>query len=489
MDTLSTSSSLKNIETPRILVVEDNLTLAAVYRDILSSMGFEIRHDVSGEEALDTVKSWEPDLVVLDLMLPGINGTEVCEAVRRLELRRRPAIIVVSSTSNKKTIVEALTRGADDYVSKPVDELEFVARINAQLRICDFHRELEDDKRNLEEILAISRAVNATLDSQQILSTIVRKVADVVNAVRCSIVLIAKYNEGYVLVTNDDPEVSDLKIDLRRYPEIRTAVDTKRTIVVDDLAKDPLMEHVREYVRGCEAMSALVVPIIIGDEVLGTLFLKTNKRCHGFSDKEIQFCEIVANNSYHAIKNARLFERVFEEKEHLRLLAITDQLTTLYNHTFFYKRLDEEFDRAERYGTSFSLIMTDIDDFKQINDKYGHRTGDLVLKRIAMLLKDNIRKTDIIARYGGEEFAVILPHTDLQGAMDEAERLRAVVDESSRAGLLPNHIEEHVTISLGIGSYPTEGVVMDNGDDLVNMADKALYEAKRSGKNCVRVGN
>ncbi|MBI3754142.1 MAG: GGDEF domain-containing protein, partial [Deltaproteobacteria bacterium] len=200
----------------------------------------------------------------------------------------------------------------------------------------------------------------------------------------------------------------------------------------------------------------------------------------GFAEKEIKLCQIIANSAYHAIKNARLFEEVSKEKEEMKTLAITDRLTELYNHNFFYTRLEEEFNRAVRYETSISLIMMDIDDFKKINDTYGHRTGDQVLKEIADMIKKLVRKTDIVARYGGEEFAIILPHTNLEGAEEEAERIREVISNHAYANLT----KENLTISLGVASYPSGSTIISSGD-LVNLADTALYEAKRGGKNKV----
>ncbi|MFQ5465414.1 MAG: GGDEF domain-containing protein, partial [Thermodesulfobacteriota bacterium] len=193
------------------------------------------------------------------------------------------------------------------------------------------------------------------------------------------------------------------------------------------------------------------------------------------------FCQIVANASYHAIKNARLYEEVSREKEYLKEVAIRDQLTGLYNHNFFYSRFEEEFERAVRYETSLSLLMLDIDDFKRINDTYGHRVGDIALKEIAAIIMKGVRKTDVVARYGGEEFAVILPHTMLKGALEEAERLREMIASHSYAGLS----RDRITVSIGVASYPQKGAM--NSGDLVNYADDALYKAKAGGKNTVKV--
>ncbi len=336
-------------------------------------------------------------------------------------------------------------------------------------------------KEILEKTLAITNALSSTLDANECLGIIVKAIAEGTNAARCSIVLIVKENEGYVLASHDDPGLKDLRIDLAKYPEIIEAVNTKKCLEIEDIACHPLTEKVREHLQGLKGMSVLIMPMVFNDEVLGTIVLRTRRKSKRFSEAEMNFCRIVTNASFHAIRNARLFEKVTREKEHLREMSIRDQLTGLYNHNFFYTRLEEEFERAVRYELPLSLIMMDIDDFKKVNDTFGHRAGDAVLKDIAAIIKKRGRKTDILARYGGEEFAVILPHSSLKGAADEAERLRSLIERHDCAGLL----NTRVTMSLGVASYPQNGI--RNSGDLVNHADNALYRAKGSGKNRVCV--
>ncbi len=466
----------------RVLIIDDNLTTSAMLTDILRANGYEARHSADGQDGLRQVEEWKPSAVLLDLVMPGDDGIRVCESIREMKLPARPSIIIVSVKGDRDTIIKALSTGADDFIIKPFEEGELIARVRAQLRISGFYRQIEDDKRALETILEITNAVSATLDSSEILNIIVTKVAEFTRALRCSIILITKEDEGYVLASHEDPAVRELKIDLTKYPEIKKVIETRAPLVIDDIVNNPLMAGVREHIMPLKGVSTLIVPIILNDEVLGTLFLRSRKNeRESFSCQEIDFCRIIANSSYHALKNARLFEKVMKEKDYLREIAIKDQLTNTYNHNFFYSRLEEEFERSARYGMPFSLVLLDIDNFKRINDTYGHRTGDLVLKELAAEIKNGVRKTDMVARYGGEEFAVILPHTAAPGAADEAERLRQAIENRSYAGLF----NEIITASVGVATYPRKGVV--NSGDLVNLADDALYRAKGEGKNRVRV--
>lgn len=466
----------------KILIIDDNQTNTTILEDVLGSNGYEIRHTGDGAEGLKIIEEWKPSVILLDLVMPSMDGIDVCRKIREIrDLPSRPSVIIVSMKGDKETIVDALSVGADDFIVRPFNEAELVARVRAQLRISDFYKEVEEDNRALSTILDISNAVSATLDPSEVLNVIVNKVADITEAVRCSIVLIVKKDEGYVLASHEDPSIKELKIDLKKYPEIKQVVSTKTPLAVEDMVNHPLMQGVKGSLQGMEDMSLLIVPIVFNDEVLGTLFLRTRRKELGFSRKEIDFCQIVANSSFHALKNARLFEEVTKEKDYLKEVAIRDHLTSLYNHNFFYTRLEEEFERAVRYETPLSLIMLDIDNFKQINDTYGHRVGDVVLREIAAIVKKGVRKTDIVARYGGEEFAVILPHTMLKGATEEAERLRELIASHAYAGLA----QDQITVSIGVAAYPQKGAM--NSGDLVNFADDALYKAKWAGKNCVKV--
>ena len=465
----------------RILIVGEELTSGTKLDVMLREEGYDVRSAAGGREGIEAAREWMPGLILLDITLPDMDGREVCESIRELKLFNRPPIIIVSGKEDKDTVVDALARGADEFVRQPVDEVELIARIKAQERICEFCRSVVEDKQTLENILDITSAVSATLDSSEVLDIIVNKVAaDIDDVVRCSIVLVSG-GDGYVMASYDNPEARDLRFNLARYPEIRKAVSTRKPVTVEDVTNHPLMQDVKDHLKGLEGMSVLVVPIVFNEDVLGTLFLRVKRGTLGFTEKEVNFCRIVANASFNAIKNARLFEEVSREKDRLKEIAITDQLTTLYNHNFFYMRLDEEFERALRFETPLSIIFLDIDDFKNIHDEYGHRTGDAVLKEIGGMIKRTVRKIDFVARYGGEEFVVILPHTDLKGAAGEAERIRVVIEKHSFGEIKG---KETITVSLGVAAYPDR--VKLNAGELVNSADKALYAAKQAGKNCVR---
>lgn len=174
-------------------------------------------------------------------------------------------------------------------------------------------------------------------------------------------------------------------------------------------------------------------------------------------------------------------EHLMEHHHKLEELSVRDGLTGLYNRRELEKRLQEETQRARRYSHPYSVLMLDIDHFKDINDRYGHQTGDDVLITVADLVRLTVRPVDVVARYGGEELAVILPETDGGGARLVAERIRGTIEESLTTTSQGETIQ--VTVSIGLATFPRDSAT---GAGLVHAADQALYAAKMDGRNIVR---
>ncbi len=217
------------------------------------------------------------------------------------------------------------------------------------------------------------------------------------------------------------------------------------------------------------------VSLRTGDAVFGVLAV-ASATAREFVPAELERLQVISNQASLALQNALLHEE-------LERLSVTDRLTELYNHGYFQQRLEEELGRAGRFGHTLSLIMIDIDDFKQFNDAYGHPRGDRVLHTVSDIIRANLREMDVAARYGGEEFVVVLPETGSDGAMAVAERIREDVAAWSFAtaeGADPTH----KTVSVGVATYPVHATAQGR---LVEAADRAMYAAKRDGKNKVHI--
>ncbi|MBX7100941.1 MAG: sensor domain-containing diguanylate cyclase [Myxococcaceae bacterium] len=218
------------------------------------------------------------------------------------------------------------------------------------------------------------------------------------------------------------------------------------------------------------ALAALkIFPLLAGDRILGTLVAGSRKK-GAFDGDALRMLEVIAGQAGQAVLRAQLYEQ-------MERMATTDGLTNLLNHRTFQSRFDDALGTAKRYGRRLSLILTDIDHFKSVNDTYGHPTGDQVLRGVARILKAKARDVDLVARYGGEEFAIIMPETDEKGAKAIAERIREAVEAEvfqTEQGPLK------ITLSLGIATFPEAS---QEKQALVDLADQCLYFAKRHGRN------
>jgi diguanylate cyclase (GGDEF)-like protein len=218
-----------------------------------------------------------------------------------------------------------------------------------------------------------------------------------------------------------------------------------------------------------ETRSEMCVPLIFLGEKLGVIALDSAQK-DAFEPEDVQSLEAVADICAGAIQNANYFERV-------KQLAYVDGLTGIHNRRYFEMRIGEELERAARFQGRMAVIMVDIDHFKKLNDEFGHLLGDEVLRGVAAILRQQLRKLDVVCRYGGEEFAIILPETSGENAATVAEKLRRQVENHYFPG-----VPRPVTISCGVADYPLLGTARDA---VMAAADAALFAAKRTGRNRV----
>ncbi|HDH50949.1 MAG TPA: diguanylate cyclase, partial [Nitrospirae bacterium] len=392
-------------------------------------------------------------------------------------------IIGVLDKYEDRLIKKAFKAGIDEFVMLPYNAAEIHLKVECCLRKQLRNTELERERKHLKAIVEITSLASSTLDPQEILYLIVKKISEIIPVIRCSMIRVDnEHRYAHVVATFESPRLKSITLDLNKYPEIREALATRTPVVVNDIKSDPIMTDVRELLSPLGIKSIIVLPVFYKDTIIGTLFLRTSRSGREFSDHEIEFCSRVANTSANALYSAFLYEKSENEKVHLGKLAITDFLTGLYNTRYLYHRLEEEFSRSHRYNIPLTCLMVDIDLFKRINDAYGHKTGDQVLKEFAQILKKNIRKSDILARYGGEEFIILLPNTSKKGSMSEAERLRLCIKNHKFRSLKG---KESLSVSIGAATYPHKDITIN--DELITCADTALFNAKDRGRGKVVV--
>ena len=346
------------------------------------------------------------------------------------------------------------------------------------------HRDVASDKEDLYSVLTILKAISAERRAHDILYVFVERIARAVGMDRCSVVRVWGGEPlGHVLASHEDESVSDLPIDLRKYPEVARAMEIRQKVVINDTHRDPLTRPFLGEFTQTGISSLIVIPVVLYDQNVGSLLLRAARIKGAFTLREINFCEIVAQAAANALERAQLFENIQQAKERLEHLAITDGLTGLYNHRYFLQQLEAEYERARRYELPLSCMIMDIDNFKRVNDTFGHLQGDSVLRGLASCALQTVRKSDVVARYGGEEFVVIMPQTGLEGARTQAERIRKKILEHSFEGLPDTY---KVTVSIGVAVFDAQTI--PDCEALIRVADGALYQAKREGKNRAIVG-
>jgi two-component system cell cycle response regulator len=282
----------------------------------------------------------------------------------------------------------------------------------------------------------------------------------------------------------ENPTLRDLRVDLGRYPEILQALATGETVMIADVEQHPLYEDVRSTwgseMQASRTRSVIALPFRVRNQTAGVFFLRTTHDDPPLNRLDLGFAEQVIEAAVSALT------RAYDERDHeggveLRELADTDPLTGVGNRRVFERRIEDELDRARRYDQVVTLALIDVDDFKRINDTYGHQAGDRVLRQLATLLKHELRTMDYISRIGGEEFVIVLPETGGTGARLFADRvLRRVAQHDFGDGTT----SIKVTASAGLATFPDDRA--SDHELLLKLADENLYRAKHAGRNRYR---
>lgn len=381
---------------------------------------------------------------------------------------------------------------SDTALVRRMAALAAIAFHNARLS-----RAAEDRNRQLTALIDSSRAMISSLDLDEVLEVVCRQAALALDT-SCS--YIYEYDPEddamvWLAEYQRDPdhafeEPLGTVYPLDELPQDMAVVRTRRPteVRIDDPDLDP---KTRQQLVDWQEQSSLMVPLVVGDAVVGSLEVSETAYPRHYSEQETTLCVALGEQAAVAIHNAQLYRRLQDQKSTIELQATTDGLTGLANHRHFWTRLRDEVSRARRYGQPLSLLMLDLDDFKRVNDHFGHLFGDEVLRAIGGVLREQVRQgIDVPARYGGEEFMVVLPSTHslkpdgttLDGAVSTAERIRTAI----AALRLPTTDTpwSGITASIGVATLPAHAT---DAEDLVSKADQALYAAKLKGKDRVQV--
>lgn len=338
-------------------------------------------------------------------------------------------------------------------------------------------KKLQKSLHNISILYNISQAVNFIDDLKRLLRVILNKALDTIEAEKGSLMLynfaenVLQTKVVYGLTDkNVETEINNGLIEcskIRVGEGIAGTVFVEKKSIISNLGQnDPRFVH-----NGGElnVSSLLCVPLIAKGEPIGVINITNKLNGKLFNKQDLEFIEALANQAAIAIDNAKLYE-----------LATKDGLTKLYIYRHFYTLLENEIKRSSRYSHEMTLLMMDIDNFKSVNDNYGHPVGDQVLREIANCISQTVRKIDVASRYGGEEFTVILPETNINDAKIIAERIRKNINAIKIN--IKDDIIIQPSVSIGMSEYPS--CALDE-QTLIELADVALYNAKNNGKNCI----
>jgi two-component system cell cycle response regulator len=486
---------------PTILAaIEDELLLRTVSW-FLREHGYRVLEASRADLLFEHFAATVPDLFLLDITSPTLPGPRLLEWLKADEPWRDMPVLIITAMPPEDETVRLLSLGAADFIGKPFRVRELLARIQVQLRLQQLLREAREELKSARAELTRARTeaehhrklvdilhdVTGDLSPDEIYHLLVRRVARALDIERCSLVLANPGDTvGIVATAYENPGLRNLEVDLGKYPEIQTALETQEPVLIPDIRADALYESVRESweLEGQEVgiRSVIALPFQLDFRQAGVFFMRTTADEEPLTPDDVAFADTVIKAAVSAVRRAQLIETTQADKARLEQLASTDPLTGLQNRRALMERLTAEIDRAARYEHDLVLLMIDLDHFKLVNDTYGHLAGDEVLRQLSMLLVSELRTVDIVARYGGEEFVVVLPEQPLEGGTAFAERVRErVANTVFDAGEVAGGV--HTTISVGIATYPADGV--HTADELIARADEALYRAKAAGRDRV----
>ena len=346
--------------------------------------------------------------------------------------------------------------------------------VSLQKELVELNRQLEAHIGEMELLQEVAKAVSGTLDLPEQLEQLGRQICARLSVDEFSVMLIDEVTHHLVIeaVAGNAPlSARGMRFHLGEGITGEVAAHAQ-TIYVPDVEQDGRYLHYKGQQRG--RGSFVAVPLRAKGRVVGVMNL-SRSGIAAFGPQEVRLAEAMAAQAALAISNARLFQQTLE-------LSYTDALTGVPNRRALFLRLEQEFSRSLRFGDELSLLMIDLDLFKNINDAHGHQAGDGVLRGVALALRRNVRKVDLVARYGGEEFCVVLPRINKTEAIEVGEKLRRAVASAVMPGPAGSPKPLSVTISVGVASF---GVEATDVAGLVEKADQALYEAKRLGRDQV----
>ena len=449
----------------RVLVVDDNSTNRRLMQATLEAKYYSVELAATGPEALAAALNFAPQVILLDIMMPGMDGYEVCRRLKSDDRTRHIPVVMLTALNDAVDRVRGLEAGADDFLSKPVAEIDLTARLETLTRYYEVANELRQRSAPGSGELALTQSEREILDRPGgvlIIDGNQRSAEHVARPLR---------EAGHDAIIWD----KDLESGIEFSGGLGLVV-----VNISDQNHDALRLVAKLRNLYFDKYIAILVSFVTGDEAVALEALKLG--ANDLVMEPVNPPELLARVTTQ-LRRARYLDVLRQRVDRNVELSMIDQLTGLYNRRFMYEQLQRQIRRAHSAGQPLSIVAIDIDHFKRVNDEFGHAAGDKILQELANRLRMNIRPSDVVCRPGGEEFIVIMPGTDPAQASRGAERLRTSVGETP-FNVSESDPELTVTISVGVA---TRLELETTPDAILHRADQALYRAKAGGRNCVEV--
>lgn len=450
----------------RVLVVDDVATNRLLLRAKLSSAYYDVSVAENGHQALEMARREQPDMIMLDVMMPDLDGFEVCAKLKSMEETAHIPVIMVTALDTPEERIRGLEAGADDFLSKPFNDLALFARVRNLMRM-----KMMFDELRLRDLTSRELGLTDFVTEQEIE---------------------LELGGSLLLAPPSEAAGADWAGELRRRLNLSTIVTSSEREALN-LARlelpDCFVVH-QKLMEGGDGLrlvsalrarpetrqSAVILVVEAGD--VQTAAKGLDLGASDYIEAPFDMNELIVRVRSQ-LRRKRYSDRLRTNVRNGLKMAVIDPLTGIYNRRYAAQHLLRVMERARETEGVFAVMMMDLDKFKSINDRFGHDAGDAVLKEFSRRLQENIRGVDLVARFGGEEFFVAMPDIDRAAAAAAAERIRRAVEGAPFA--VPGAAID-VTVSIGVAiAGPADG----NAEALIKRADCALYEAKDTGRNRV----
>ena len=441
----------------KILIVEDEMIIAEDIALTLQKLGYDVMDVVpTGERACNSIAKQLPDLVLMDIKLRGkIDGVETA---RRIIKKYDIPIVYLTANADVATYEEAKLTVPYGYLIKPFKERELHATIEMAFYKSEAEKKLKASRERIILLHSIAHKLSAAISISSIISITFDAMEELSQSQYCAIIL---YSDDNMKNINEKRFNSDINIPKEFiYHYADSVFKLGDPFIVE---KDKLMKETSEFKNLQDHIIFLTI------DKLGVFVFSSDKTDLDLKEK-IKLVELLLGHTQEAIKRVNL-----ENK--LKQMAIYDKLTGSFNRHYLDQLIEREIKQSKRYKNELAVVMADLNNLKQINDTYGHNIGDFVIKKVAEIIMQVIRESDIVIRYGGDEFLIILPHTGSEAEILKHRLIDAINDWNVNSSELPFKI----SIALGYAYWePYSGVPIE---DIISKADKEMYKNKKEVKN------